>query len=137
MTKPFCPGSVYDQHRNERLQNDQLEPDRIYNFLMKLTGTNLEACCMPASLRDIRHVGGKLAITLSLKTVELQELAVNQGRVEDGLWTPALDDPFVITTTPLATFGVEGFFLLHDELYGPDEIVAAAELSRLLELANA
>lgn len=137
MMRPFCPGSVYEHLREDRLQTSQLEQKTLYAFMMKLTGTQLEAFCAPASLADIRHRGGSLAVSLSLKKADLRELATTRGNVADGLWTPAVDDPFIISTTGSPTFGVEGYFLEHDELCGSEEMVGTVELALLLELTNA
>ena len=130
----FCPAYEYDAYRPTRLPTASLEESCIYSFMMRLRGWGPEAFRVPASLEQVRHLTGSLAVQLSLKNQDFQELLRNSGHVNDGLWTPAADDPLRIESYRVRVKGVEGYFLPYDDQVSGEDLFNAATFERELTL---
>lgn len=78
----------YDNFRDSRLQNHQLEPSQILTALFKFKKGPYKALKAPASLENLQHEPDSLVATLSVKNNDLQEVLTRSITVVDGLWKP-------------------------------------------------
>jgi len=120
-----CSTQEYEERREERAKEDELISGSIYAFLGRLAVEELGALKL-AVRPEIINKAGRTAVNLTILDFDLQPHHHNRGRMTDGIWTAAPDDPMGIMYEGTPVPFVEGYILDYDDGLGMPTIAAAS-----------